>query len=71
MALIENGKHDMIIKNIDSALNTALNVEGAGPQGVFRLRQTALEVAGLLKIREFVEGEKPKTKVTTLKKGGK
>jgi len=71
MALIEEGNHEAIIKNIDSALSTTLNVEGAGPQGVFRLRSMASEIASLIKIREFVEGDMPTIKMPSMKKEGK
>ncbi len=71
MALIDEGNHEAIIKNIDSALSTTLNVEGAGPQGVFRLRAMSNEIASLIKIREFVEGDKPTIKMPSMKKEGK
>ena len=71
MALINEGNHEVIIKNIDSVLDTTLNVEGASPQGIFRLRQMATEIASLIKIREFVEGDMPTIKMPSLKKEGK
>jgi len=71
MALINEGNHEVIMKNIDSALDTTLNVEGASPQGVFRLRQMANEIAALIKIREFVEGDMPTIKMPSMKKEGK
>jgi len=46
-------------------------VEGAGPQGVFRLRAMSNEIASLIKIREFVEGDKPTMKMPSMKKEGK
>jgi len=71
MALIEDGNKEKIINNIDSILNTALNVEGAGERGVIRLRTMATEIASLIKLREFVADYKPATSTTTPKKGGK
>ena len=71
MALIEDGNKEKIINNIDSILNTALNVEGAGERGVIRLRTMATEIASLIKLREFVADYNPATSTTTPKKGGK
>jgi len=71
MALIEKEKKSMILQNIDASLSSMINGEGVSPQGVFRLRTMAPEIAALIKIREFVEANSASAKITTPKKGGK
>ena len=71
MALIKEERRENLLKNIDATLSTQLNDEGAGPQGAFRLRTMANEIAALIKIREFVEGDMPTIKMPSIKKEGK
>lgn len=71
MALIKDGNHEAILSNIDSILSVQLNDEGAGSQGAHRLRSMSRDIASLIAIREFVEGDKPTIKMPSIKKEGK
>ena len=56
--------------NINTSLDYFFNTEFAGPTGSFKVRVSAQIVSDLLKIRDFVEGDKPKTNKAPVSKKG-
>jgi len=66
--VVDEEKRDAIIKNIDTMVGTQLNVEFAGPQGPFRIKQAAVDVAAALFIRDFVEKSFPDRKVPSVER---
>jgi len=63
---------DSLMANIDAVLDTQLNGECTNPsQGKFQLRQTAIIIASLIQIKEFVEKNISHNENPPSKKGGK